>query len=53
MFKNLSSKVKIKKRTLWAMFLPDFKNFDTQIFRKAYSLNKSLFTNDKNIISKS
>ena len=49
MFKNLSSKIKIKRKILWAMFLPDFQNFRTQNFRKAYSLNKSLFTNDSRV----
>ena len=49
MLKKLSSKVEIKKKTLWAKFLPDFQNFGTQIFRKAYSLNKSLFKNDSRV----
>ena len=40
MFKNLSSKVKILKETLWAKFLPDFQNVGTQIFLKESCFQK-------------
>ena len=49
MLKKLSSKVKIKKKTPRAKFLPDFQNFGTEIFRKAYSLSKSLLKYDSRL----
>ena len=40
MFKKLSSKVKIKKKTPRAKFSPDFQNFGTKIFETPNNTKK-------------